>query len=385
MKRIVAIFTFLLSYTIACVGQESIGQRLEKLLDDDLFTTSQVGLMVYDLTADSVVFAHGERQLLRPASTMKLVTAITALDCLGPSYRLRTSLAYTGTISGSTLNGNLYCIGGFDPLFDDADMRAFVESVVNLDIDTIRGGVIEDKSMKSNEPLGEGWCWDDDNPSLSPLTINRKDIFADRLLRRLFEAGIYVDATIRQGITPNDADTLCTRYHSIEQVLTRMMKHSDNLFAEALFYQIAASNGYKYVKAADAKAKIRRLMTKICISEGEYRVADGSGLSQYNYLTPAIEVKLLRYAFRSNRIYMHLYPALPIAGVDGTLHRRMKGTRATANVHAKTGTLTGLSSLAGYCIASNGNVLCFSIINQGCLKSAAARAFQDRVCTIICE
>ena len=58
-----------------------------------MFNTSQVGIMVYDLDADSTIYAHGERQLLRPASTMKVITAITAIDKLGGSYRFKTDYA----------------------------------------------------------------------------------------------------------------------------------------------------------------------------------------------------------------------------------------------------------------------------------------------------
>ena len=84
-------------------------------------------------------------------------------------------------------------------------------------------------------------------------------------------------------------------------------------------------------------------------------------------------------------IYNHLNQALPIAGVDGTLKKRMKGGFASGNVRAKTGTVTGISSLAGYCKSSNGHTLCFSIINQGLIHGRNGRAFQDRVCTVLCS
>lgn len=95
------------------------------------------------------------------------------------------------------------------------------------------------------------------------------------------------------------------------------------------------------------------------------KIADGSGLSLYNYVSADLEVKLLRYAYQNNNVYLHLYPSLPVAGQDGTLKNRMRGTFTAGNVRAKTGTLTGISSLAGYCTAANGHQICFSIINQG--------------------
>ena len=67
-----------------------VAARIDRLLDADMFATSQVGMMVYDLDADSAIYARGERQLMRPASTMKAITAIAAIDKLGGSYQFRT-------------------------------------------------------------------------------------------------------------------------------------------------------------------------------------------------------------------------------------------------------------------------------------------------------
>lgn len=76
---------------------------------------------------------------------------------------------------------------------------------------------------------------------------------------------------------------------------------------------------------------------------------------------------------------------MPVAGVDGTLDDRMQRGYARGNVHAKTGTVTGVSALAGYCTAANGHVLCFSIINMGIRHSSSGRRFQDRVCEALCR
>ena len=70
----------------AATAQDSLRFRIDSLLEDPMFETSQVGLMVYDLTADSAIYMRNQRQLMRPASCMKLVTAITALDTLGSKY-----------------------------------------------------------------------------------------------------------------------------------------------------------------------------------------------------------------------------------------------------------------------------------------------------------
>ena len=183
---------------------------------------------------------------------------------------------------------------------------------------------------------------------------------------------------------PTDAYCIVARFHTIDQILMRMLKESDNLYAEATFYQIAASTGSRPATARNARTVIRGLVEKIGLDPSKYKFADGSGLSLYNYLSVELEVRLLRYAYRNKNIRNHLLPALPIAGVDGTLKKRMRGSFTNGNVTAKTGTLTGITSLAGYCRAANGHALCFAIINQGVMHGRNGRAFQDRVCTVLC-
>lgn len=364
---------------------QSVVAGIDNLLKSDMFETSQVGMMVYDLDADSAIYCHNERQLMRPASTMKLLTAITAIDKLGGSYQFKTDLCYTGEVTDGTLSGNIYCVGGFDPRFNIDDMRAFVESIRKMGVDTIRGNIYADKSMKDEAQYGEGWCWDDDNPILSPLLVGRKDVFIDRFVQELREAGIVVDAFTGQGRKPDDAFCICRRFHTIDQVLMRMLKESDNLYAESMFYQIGAASGSQPATAHSARSVMNRLIEKVGLDPKRYNIADGSGLSLYNYVTAELEVRLLRYAFKNNNIYLHLHPSLPQAGTDGTLRKRMTSPFTQGNVYAKTGTLSGISSLAGYCTAANGHRLAFAIINQGLLHGRNGRSFQDRVCTILCQ
>ena len=364
---------------------KSVVAGIDNLLKSDMFETSQVGMMVYDLDADSAIYCHNERQLMRPASTMKLLTAITAIDKLGGSYQFKTDLCYTGEVTDGTLSGNIYCVGGFDPRFNIDDMRAFVESIRKMGVDTIRGNIYADKSMKDEAQYGEGWCWDDDNPILSPLLVGRKDVFIDRFMQELREAGIVVDAFTGQRRRPDDAFCICRRFHTIDQVLMRMLKESDNLYAESMFYQIGAASGNQPATAHSARSVMNRLIEKVGLDPKRYNIADGSGLSLYNYVTAELEVRLLRYAFKNNNIYLHLHPSLPQAGTDGTLRKRMTSPFTQGNVYAKTGTLSGISSLAGYCTAANGHRLAFAIINQGLLHGRNGRSFQDRVCTILCQ
>ena len=362
---------------------QNVQAQIEELLKSDMFRTSQLGMMVYDLDADSTIFCHNERQLMRPASTMKVITAITALSRLGGSYQFKTDLCYTGRVDSCTLHGDIYCVGGFDPRFNNDDLRAFVEGIRKMGIDTIRGSIYADKSMKDKNPYGEGWCWDDDNPTLSPLLLSRKDQLLPKFYSDLREAGIYLTGSLGEKRKPEDSNCIVRRFHTIDQVLMRMLKESDNLYAESMFYQVAASTGNHPATAKSARAIIKQLVNKIGLDGSRYQFADGSGLSLYNYVSAELEVKLLRYAYHDQNIYNHLLPALPIAGTDGTLRKRMTGAFTRGNVHAKTGTVTGISSLCGYLTAANGHHLCFSIINQGVMHSRNGRRFQDKVCTIL--
>ena len=126
----------------------NLQSKIDMVVQDPLLDVSQMGLLVWDLTADSAIYRYNDRQLMRPASTMKLVTAITALDKLGVNYKFNTLLYYTGEISDRTLHGDLYFVGGMDPMLETADLRGFARALRQLGIDTIRGSLLADKSMK---------------------------------------------------------------------------------------------------------------------------------------------------------------------------------------------------------------------------------------------
>lgn len=359
--------------------------RLDSMMRDPMLDYTQLGLMVWDLTDDCQLFGMNQQQLLRPASTMKLVTAITALDCLGTNYHYTTSILYKGDITDHTLQGDLYCVGGLDPSFSDTDLDAFAQSVKEQGIDTICGSIIADNTLKDTLKWGDGWCWDDDNPILRPLLVNRKDNFLMQFIDALSRHDIVLkDITIKEGKADEEATLLSQHKSSIDQILLRMMKDSDNLYAESLYYQIAAQRNHPG-KALYAQRQEKALIERTGLNSSRYKLADGSGLSLYNYISAECLLRLLRYAYQHKPIYKHLLPSLPIAGEDGTLKKRMIDTHAEGNVQAKTGTLTGIISLAGYCSASNGHRLCFAIINQGALSAKAARNFQDKICDILCE
>ena len=362
-------------------------QRIQELLDNDIFDRTQVGIYVYDLTADTLVFTHNEQQCMRPASNEKIMTAITALNDLGVLYEYRTRL-YTTSIpadSDSIFTGHIYIRAGYDPLLDGDDLRAFAQSLKEHRIFRLQQPIVLDLSMKDDKRLGWGWCWDDDEVPTTPLLYRNDDKFTDNLRRIFREEGIDWDGTVTEDTTPNTATLLLTRTHNIDQVLLPMMKKSNNSMAESLFYQLAAQKGKSRAGRKKAVPHYNTLIRHIGLDPTHYQIADGSGLSLYNYLSPELLGRMLRYAYKNDDIYRHLLPSLPIAGEDGTLRKRMRGSAAQGNVRAKTGTVEGVSTLSGYLTTATGNLLCFSIMNQGIRHTSTGRNFQDRVCKALCK
>ncbi len=364
--------------------QEKVKQRLDNLCSSDITMTSQLGLMVYDLNTGTTLYSLGERQLLRPASTMKLLTAITALDILGKNYRYRTAIYAYGNTSDNAFIGNIYIKGMMDPTLDFYDIESLVNGILSLGVDTIKGNIVADRSFMDSPLMGEGWCWDDKNPVLSPLVYDRRDNLLDILREKIITSGITIIGNNAVGVMPRDATLLAERFTTLETVLMTMLKDSDNQYAESVFYNIGAFRHLPST-ADNARLEEKTILRETGLNPDNYRIADGSGLSLYNYLSAQCEVYLLRYAFRNMNVYNTLLHSLPIAGVDGTLKNRMRGTAAEGNVHAKTGTLTGVSSLAGYCTSPEGHTIAFAILNQGVMKGSTARAFQDSVCQALCE
>ena len=379
MRKIAAIIFFGMFCTI---GVAHIGKDLDSILSSPYLEKTQLGLMVCDLTNDTVIFARGEKQIMRPASTMKLLTAITALDMLGSTYDYRTQMFMEGAMNDGVLDGNICLYGGFDAAFDESDVKAFADALHREGIEAIRGKIYADLSFKDSIRLGEGWCWDDENPVLSPLLMGDKgseDAVIEALKRELNVP------VMNEEVMVDEALMFLERVHPITVILQRMIKESDNLYAESMLYQLAHLAGGDSATADDGLELIREKVHHVGLNPDDYRFADGSGLSLYNYASAELLCRMLRFAYLYPEIYDALYDALPIAAHDGTLKNRMHGTLAAGNVRAKTGTLTGVSSLAGYCTAASGSTLCFAIISHGALQQEEARKLQDSICAVLCE
>lgn len=359
-------------------------RELEEILKDSVLQFSQMSVSIADLTAGSIIFEHRANQRMRPASTEKMVTAIAALDQLGPHYQFATRLLTTAVLDDDgTLCGDLYLRGGMDPLLSAADVRELASRLRAAGVRQVRGRILADVTMKDADELGWGWCWDDENPVLSPMLVSGKPVLLTAFENALRGAGVKVSVPVSgKGQAPASARELAAIRRPLLEVMSPMMKESDNLCAESVFYQLAPTR----TKAADVIAKT---LATAASADAERRIviADGSGLSLYNYHTARSFQSLLTYAAaRPDSILTPLLSLLPIAATDGTLRKRMGGTVAAGNVRAKTGSVTAVSSLVGYAMQrSTGHLISFAILNNGVETMAQGRTLQDRICVAICQ
>jgi len=170
---------------------------------------------------------------------------------------------------------------------------------------------------------------------------------------------------------------------SLAKVLTNLKKESDNLSAEMLLYALALKDSVAPAVAKNGIEIIKNLIDSVGLDPNDYSLADGSGVSRYNLVSAELLIELLKYMYKHSEFYPY-YNSLSVAGVDGTLEERMKNTVAEGNVHAKTGTLAGVSSLSGYVSARNGNLITFAIMMQNFVeKISIARRLQDKICELL--
>ncbi len=165
----------------------------------------------------------------------------------------------------------------------------------------------------------------------------------------------------------------------MSEICRTINKVSQNLYAELVLRTL----GKHFKDVGDAEHGIqvvKEFVAGIGINPDHLVMLDGSGLSRYNYVTPKMVVTLLR-AMRRHPNGEYFYESLPIAGVDGTLKRRMVGTAAEGNVRAKTGYISNTRTLSGYVTTAGGEELAFSLmVNNYTVPTSMANAIQDLIC-----
>jgi len=368
------------------------------------------GAYVYDLTNKQALFSEHASSMRPPASVEKLYTATTALDLMGPTARLATTVFGVGHMApGGVWEGSLYLHGGGDPTFGTtsfirhhyngvgASIQTLVSQLVHTDhIRRITGSIEGDESYFDSlrgEP-SSNYAWDPFlEGTLSALAFNRGETgglrgphapaaFAARALWGLLKAtGVTIGGSSGAATTPAGATQLAqVQSPTITQLLGLMLPPSDNFFAETLVKDLGAQYGGAGSTAAGAAVVMKTMASTLGIHP---HVVDGSGLSEEDRTSP-YQVADLLVDLEPTAIGAVLRSSLAVAGHTGTLELRMRGTRASGNCQGKTGTLTGVSNLVGYCQAADGHTLAFAIFNDG-IATETAHTVQDNIAITIAD
>ena len=366
------------------------------------------GAYVYDLTAHQALFSERATTLRPPASVEKLYTAATLLARMGPSGRLSTTVYGVGRlVAGGVWEGDIYLRGGGDPTFGSsafirahyggvgASVSALASQLVLTDgIHRITGGVWGDESYLDSrrgepssdyapDPFLEG--------TLSGLAFNRGASGAEHgahapaayaareLWATLRNDGVTIAGHSGAANTPPGASQLArVQSPTVTQLLGLTLPPSDNFFAETLVKDLGALYGGAGTTAVGASVVRATIASLLGIHP---HVVDGSGLSESD-LTSPYEVADLLVGLASTPIGPVLRGDLAIAGHTGTLTTRMRNTGASGRCEGKTGTLTGVSNLVGYCTAADGHTLAFAIFTDG-IATETAHVFQDHMAITI--
>jgi serine-type D-Ala-D-Ala carboxypeptidase/endopeptidase (penicillin-binding protein 4) len=178
----------------------------------------------------------------------------------------------------------------------------------------------------------------------------------------LRERGVSIDSVaVARRDSIMSGDTVAVMISPpLSEILPALEKPSQNQIAEALLKTLGLERAGAGTADSGRRVVERQLIEWGADSAG-FAVRDGSGLSRHNYLTPETIVRVLD-AMRRHPSFGVFYDALPVAGVDGTIRSRMRGTPAEGNVRAKTGTLDKARALSGYVTTANGRQLLFSFL-----------------------
>jgi D-alanyl-D-alanine carboxypeptidase/D-alanyl-D-alanine-endopeptidase (penicillin-binding protein 4) len=274
------------------------------------------------------------------------------------------------------------------PAHDYPELLASVRIAAPLSGDTARGRGRMLHSQKDTLTwkqvvIGEIAAGD---TAVIEVTHHSPDLaYAAALSEALRDRGISIDndslVAVTRSMDGPRLDTLAVLSSPpLSEILKACLKPSQNQIAEMMFRTIALER-FGTGRADSAAAAVRAQISGWGAAPSESIVRDGSGLSRYDYVSPRTLVRVLD-AMRRAPTFTTYYDALPIAGVDGTISGRMKGTPAENNVHAKTGTVAQSRSLSGYVTTADGHMLIFSFLsNNFTVPNRTIERVQDAVAT----
>ncbi|MEA2332950.1 MAG: hypothetical protein QOH58_3088 [Thermoleophilaceae bacterium] len=367
---------------------------------------TNAGAYVVNLTSGEQVFAWRARTPRILASNTKLFTSSAALARFGTEGTLGTEVLGAGRLDEDGIwRGDLYLRGGGDPTFGSgtygrkfygggATVEQLAKLIADAGIERVTGRVYGDESrhdaLRGGPDSGYGvsiWVGPLSalsynrglaNESGSAYQTNPPAFAAARLDAAVERRGIPIRGRPAARPAPAGLEVLASVDSPPMARLVKLMnKPSDNFFAEVLAKDIAMQvngRGTTSAGAALVAGFARRLGARA-------QLVDGSGLSRGNRASPYRVVRLLTAMARRDE-YAAFLDSLPIAGRDGTLFDRMRTGAARSRCHAKTGTLSDVSALSGYCEARSGDVYGFSILMNR-IYATTARRLQDRMAQAI--
>ncbi|MFE9251134.1 D-alanyl-D-alanine carboxypeptidase/D-alanyl-D-alanine-endopeptidase [Streptomyces sp. NPDC007088] len=397
----------------------SLSRRLDPLLDKPALGERPVASVV-DVASGTVLYDAHAGTARTPASVTKLATAVAALDTLGADHRIETRVvgAEDGGSGGDgkgARKGRLTLVGGGDPtltararpdgfaslrelaartaraLKKDGAARSYI---VDYDVSLYSGPRLHPIGPNENiapvTPLmaDEGRLDDSRSGPAARSTRPDKDA-AERFRDLLRERGVKVGDEVGQHRAPTGARTLASVSSApLSALVERMLTYSDNDIAEGLARQTALAAHEPASFDGGGKATRARL-GKLGLPLDGARFADGSGLDRADRLSPALLTGLLAHAGDKDRPALRpVLSGLPVAGFTGTLATRYNehtNAAGTGMVRAKTGTLTGVNTLAGTVVTRSGRLLAFAYMTQDAPSPLEAQAALDRMAAALTD
>ena len=396
-----------------CITKEELKKQIENFLNV-IPASTKVGLLIYNPILRDTIFKVNHSMSMIPASNTKLFTTAVALSNLGGDFNISTKI-FTDDfdINDGVINGNIYIKGFGNSTFSQYDLEKMVEEIKAKGINKITGKIIGDDTYFDDVYKRDDWIADETAnvklPPISAITLDRNRKItqkrrgrrirtsviavenpplnaASNLRSKLIANGIKVEKSPLVGETPEQTLLLSESGIQLRELIKLINKHSDNFLAEGLFKTIGAEASQVQGNAFYSTQAILDFIENNGIYLTGTAVVDGSGISRFDQITPGAIVGLLEIMYFDINNYNDFYNSLSIAGVDGTLKHRMTGTLAENNFHGKTGSLNGVTSLAGYLKTRVNDDLIVSIIfeyQQG--GSEYYKSIADDIIKLLCS
>lgn len=377
------------------VGKAQLVQALEAV---SAGSPDRSCLLVTD--GEQVLFERQAELPLAPASGMKLLTAAAVLDHLDPAERLRTNVVAAGAPAGGVVDGDLWLVGGGDPVLGTADWAAHFErqpalvtpleeladGIARSGVREIRGRVLGDESRYDATRYVAGWpgryITANEVGPLSALSVNdgfdawtpRAVPFADPaagaagvLTELLRQRGVQVVGEAGSGTAPGGVTTIAfVDSPPVGDVVGEMLRQSDNGTAELLTKELGVRVAGEGSTAAGVGV-VSDTLASLAEPTAGVVVQDGSGLDPDDRVTCRLLHDLV-----DDDDGGPIDRGLAVAGTTGTLTMRFVGTPMTGQLRAKTGTINGVASLSGVVTTQGGFELSFSSILNDIARAADA-------------